>query len=71
MMGRWYFEAARKHADRGTAWMHCVRAGLRVGIPQHAWRKVHTLTVWAWQTADPSAIDAQTELLRKKRDRSG
>lgn len=78
---RWVFEVpyeapheeALRRGHRGRAWGRCVRAGLLVGIPQHAWRKRHDFNEYPkpgsfrWVTATYADIDEQTEVIAKRR----
>jgi len=59
-----------RRPSRARAWYNCVAAGRRVGIPDHGWRKRHVYhedgsATWCWYTAEPEALDQQTEMLRE------
>jgi hypothetical protein len=62
---RWTFEVPQQggRISRCEAWNRCRRAGRRVGVPEHAWRKCHDGGMWRWRTASLDTIDRQSRYL--------
>lgn len=54
---------------KSRAWEMCCAAGLRAGIPQHAWVKYHSPHGWMWRTVSYEKIVQREKAMSRRRKR--